>query len=376
VPRDWAPYPGGVHTERGSPGARPAAATHRGVRLGAPRGLDAADDRPRGRARLLEPGRWGAPGRARARHGRREAGGRWPVGVRPRAALRALGAPPGRRAGVGPAPGGLAPPRGPAGPGARPRPRPRGRRATLPSQAPGGHGAPLGAPWSAGGQPRGAPHACRGARAGGLGRGRAVRGPPRTPRGVRGGGGLGGRGGLAGGRRRGNARRAWTRTRARGTPAPPGPGGPARREQQRAQPSGLWPAGVPLASAPATREGAPDADTASLQHTQPRLPPGRPGAPQRGRGRALPPSPAHRASPHLVTRPVMATSARRIRRHGRPVVAVTGGRTPGHRATISTRGGLRCGVGGVVLRNATLHDNGPPYLIFGAGIEKYENNFS
>ena len=117
VPRDWAPYPGGVHTERGSPGARPAAATHRGVRLGAPRGLDAADDRPRGRAHLLEPGRWGAPGRARARHGRREAGGRWPVGVRPRAALRALGAPPGRRAGVGPAPGGLAPPRGGRGGG-------------------------------------------------------------------------------------------------------------------------------------------------------------------------------------------------------------------------------------------------------------------
>src|SRR5437870_12519131 len=70
----------------------------------------------------------------------------------------------------------------------------------------------------------------------------------------------------------------------------------------------------------------------------------------------------------MVTRPVITSMAHTIRLHWRRVVAVTWGRRHCKSATISTIGVLRCGVGVVVLHNATLHDNGPPYLIFGEGI--------
>src|SRR5262245_22824542 len=64
----------------------------------------------------------------------------------------------------------------------------------------------------------------------------------------------------------------------------------------------------------------------------------------------------------------MTTSATMTRLNRRTVVAVTCGRAHCNNATISTIGVLRCGGGVVVLPNATLHDNGPPYLIFGEGI--------
>src|SRR2546430_12521816 len=72
--------------------------------------------------------------------------------------------------------------------------------------------------------------------------------------------------------------------------------------------------------------------------------------------------------PSMVTRPVITSMANAIRLHWRRVVAVTWGWKQWKSATISTIGALRCGVGVVVLYNATLHDNGPPYLIFGEGI--------
>src|SRR5216684_4129244 len=74
--------------------------------------------------------------------------------------------------------------------------------------------------------------------------------------------------------------------------------------------------------------------------------------------------------PSMVTRPVITSMANAIRLHWRRVVAVTWGWKQWKSATISTIGALRCGVGVVVLYNATLHDNGPPYLIFGEGIVK------
>src|SRR3989442_9767117 len=73
--------------------------------------------------------------------------------------------------------------------------------------------------------------------------------------------------------------------------------------------------------------------------------------------------------PSMVTRPVITSMANAIRLHWRRVVAVTWGWKQWKSATISTIGALRCGVGVVVLYNATLHDNGPPYLIFGEGID-------
>src|SRR2546425_2741663 len=75
--------------------------------------------------------------------------------------------------------------------------------------------------------------------------------------------------------------------------------------------------------------------------------------------------------PSMVTRPVITSMANAIRLHWRRVVAVTWGWKQWKSATISTIGALRCGVGVVVLYNATLHDNGPPYLIFGEGIVRY-----
>src|SRR5207245_8658383 len=76
--------------------------------------------------------------------------------------------------------------------------------------------------------------------------------------------------------------------------------------------------------------------------------------------------------PSMVTRPVITSMANSIRLHWRRVVAVTWGWKQWKSATISTIGALRCGVGVVVLYNATLHDNGPPYLIFGEGIDEEE----
>src|SRR5438094_3170269 len=77
----------------------------------------------------------------------------------------------------------------------------------------------------------------------------------------------------------------------------------------------------------------------------------------------------------MVTRPVITSMAHTIRLHWRRVVAVTWGWRHCKSATISTIGVLRCGVGVVVLHNATLHDNGPPYLIFGEGIASLEDVF-
>ena len=70
----------------------------------------------------------------------------------------------------------------------------------------------------------------------------------------------------------------------------------------------------------------------------------------------------------MVTRPVITSMAETIRLHWRRVVAVIWGWRHWQSATISTIGALRCGVWVVILHNATLHDNGPPYLIFGEGI--------
>src|SRR5215510_2068665 len=71
----------------------------------------------------------------------------------------------------------------------------------------------------------------------------------------------------------------------------------------------------------------------------------------------------------MVTRPVITSMAETIRLNWRRVVAVTWGWRHWQSATISTIGALRCGVWVVILHNATLHDNGPPYLIFGEGID-------
>src|SRR5215468_6081865 len=101
------------------------------------------------------------------------------------------------------------------------------------------------------------------------------------------------------------------------------------------------------------------------------MPHGMTVAKKRWRVRELPPLPAQRAIPTIVTRPVMVSSATMIRLNWRTVVAVTCGRVQCNSATISTIGALRCGVGVVVLHNVTLHDNGPPYLIFGEGIGRY-----
>src|SRR2546426_4880531 len=72
--------------------------------------------------------------------------------------------------------------------------------------------------------------------------------------------------------------------------------------------------------------------------------------------------------PSIVTRPVITSMAPAIRLNWRTVVAVTWGWRQWKSVTISTIGEFRCGLRVVVLHNATLHDNGPPHLIFGEGI--------
>src|SRR2546428_7306932 len=74
--------------------------------------------------------------------------------------------------------------------------------------------------------------------------------------------------------------------------------------------------------------------------------------------------------PSIVTRPVITSMAPAIRLNWRTVVAVTWGWRQWKSVTISTIGEFRCGLRVVVLHNATLHDNGPPHLIFGEGIVK------
>src|SRR6266702_7060582 len=86
--------------------------------------------------------------------------------------------------------------------------------------------------------------------------------------------------------------------------------------------------------------------------------------------RELPPVPAQREMPSIVTRPVITSMAPAIRLNWRTVVAVTWGWRQWKSVTISTIGEFRCGLRVVVLHNATLHDNGPPHLIFGEGIGK------
>src|SRR5262249_46142332 len=81
--------------------------------------------------------------------------------------------------------------------------------------------------------------------------------------------------------------------------------------------------------------------------------------------------PAQREIPSIVTRPVITSMAQAIRLHWRTVVAVTWGWRHWNSATISTIGALRCGLRVVVSHHATLHDNGPPHLIFGEGIDRY-----
>src|SRR2546425_6390122 len=78
----------------------------------------------------------------------------------------------------------------------------------------------------------------------------------------------------------------------------------------------------------------------------------------------------------MVTRPVMAIIATLIRLNWRTVVAVTYGRVHWNSATMSTIGEFRCGVCVVVLHNATLPDNGPPYPCFGEGIGKLNGIFA
>src|SRR6266566_533496 len=73
--------------------------------------------------------------------------------------------------------------------------------------------------------------------------------------------------------------------------------------------------------------------------------------------------------PSIVTRPVITSMAPAIRLNWRTVVAVTWGWRQWKSVTISTIGEFRCGLRVVVLHNATLHDNGPPHLIFGEGID-------
>src|SRR2546425_5766124 len=75
--------------------------------------------------------------------------------------------------------------------------------------------------------------------------------------------------------------------------------------------------------------------------------------------------------PSIVTRPVITSMAPAIRLNWRTVVAVTWGWRQWKSVTISTIGEFRCGLRVVVLHNATLHDNGPPHLIFGEGIGKH-----
>src|SRR3989454_5622729 len=78
--------------------------------------------------------------------------------------------------------------------------------------------------------------------------------------------------------------------------------------------------------------------------------------------------------PSIVTRPVITSIAPAIRLNWRTVVAVTWGWRQWKSVTISTIGEFRCGLRVVVLHNATLHDNGPPHLIFGEGIDSPELN--
>src|SRR2546427_10577220 len=79
--------------------------------------------------------------------------------------------------------------------------------------------------------------------------------------------------------------------------------------------------------------------------------------------------------PSIVTRPVITSMAPAIRLNWRTVVAVTWGWRQWKSVTISTIGEFRCGLRVVVLHNATLHDNGPPHLIFGEGIAIKEGLF-
>src|SRR2546425_9537949 len=78
--------------------------------------------------------------------------------------------------------------------------------------------------------------------------------------------------------------------------------------------------------------------------------------------------------PSIVTRPVITSMAPAIRLNWRTVVAVTWGWRQWKSVTISTIGEFRCGLRVVVLHNATLHDNGPPHLIFGEGIVVRKDN--
>jgi len=81
--------------------------------------------------------------------------------------------------------------------------------------------------------------------------------------------------------------------------------------------------------------------TKAGKHTHNRVAHGMTGANTRCMVRYLPPVPAYRDRPNIVTRPVMTTSVTMIQCIRRTVVAVTYGRAHGNSATISTRGVLR-----------------------------------
>jgi hypothetical protein len=139
--------------------------------------------------------------------------------------------------------------------------------------------------------------------------------------------------------RRGQARRAGTRSHERATKATPGPLLRDRLAKTRARPSVGCPALGTTTASPARRATAPGRSTGGRPQPPNRMAPGRACAKTRWTGRSRPPFPAQRESPSLVTRPVRTRLAHAIRWRGRRVVVVRAGWRPWHRAHMASVGG-------------------------------------
>src|SRR6266702_2004323 len=103
----------------------------------------------------------------------------------------------------------------------------------------------------------------------------------------------------------GNERRAWTLTSDRVKKANPGTGLPYRLAKNRSRPWVCLPALVATTSSPTSREVSSGRDTWCRKNTQNRVAHGSTVEKKRCTGRYLPPLPAHRDRPNMVTRPVI-----------------------------------------------------------------------
>jgi hypothetical protein len=123
----------------------------------------------------------------------------------------------------------------------------------------------------------------------------------------------------------GHERRACTRTSDMVKNASPGTGWPYTLEKKRSRPWVILPALVPTTASPTSRETSPGQYTCCRKNTHKRIAQGSTVENKRCTVRSLPPWPAQRAMPSMVTRPVIPIMANAIRWNGRQVAADTWG---------------------------------------------------